>query len=1036
MLPGVKRRGFMQLTGAAAVFALAGCYKQHPDTIVPYAQQPEGTALGKAVYYSSTLRDSGKPVAVMVKTYDGRPIKIEGNPDHPLARGRCDTRTQAALLNLYDPDRLQDGAQRRDGSTLVPIAWADLDKAVGAALASGAVGLLTGPVDGPARRQLIDELGSAFGARLQHAVLDAAADTSRLGDRGQDVVYRVDRAVLLLSLGGDFLGGGGTGLAEAVEFGDFRRLRGTGDSADLGQVVVFEGPLSQLGSVADVRVRVAPDRLALVAWGIAEIVAKALGQTLPDVAAKALDAARGAKPLSEALGLRDLEGVDPIAFAAGRLLAVKKAGKNSLVYDGPATTAHLGAAVNLLNSLLGNDGVTVDGAAVASTAISATAGAAAALIARAGAGEIATLIVVDVNPAFLFAGSPTAKALAAVKTLIVLADRITETAALAHYVAPTLHGLESWGDAEARAGVLSLQQPAIQPLWDARAAEESLLAFAVAAGAKTPTFVQPVVAADPRQVAVVSRRPLWQAAAAGVQSWQNYVRAVWLGAVKPLAKVAVDDRTFWNAALARGVVLVPVAAKALPEYKLPELPAFPAPRPDGALQLVVSPSRVFGDGTWLNNAWLQETSDPVAKITWDNWLALSPADAQRLGFAEHDVAKLSVGGLAVKLPVHVQEGQHPGVLQTFSGWGRAKDRAGAVANLGLEGLGYSVDVRPLAAAADQVPVLEHTGETWQLACTQGHQRMEGRDIARQDVLELHRSDPGARRRRGADELWDKGVDGKEGGRLSVFGTSHEYVGHKWGMAVDLTTCIGCQACVVACTAENNVPVVGRDEVRKGREMHWIRIDRYYTSTADAAGRPDLLDVEVVHQPVMCQQCGQAPCEEVCPAMATMHNDEGINHMVYNRCIGTRYCSNNCPYKVRRFNWYEYSKYRAGPVGSGSPLVRIARNIQTSGATSSQAELSQAPLQLLLNPEVTVRSRGVMEKCNFCLQRTREVREAEKASGSRFKDGAVTTACAQTCPTAGDHLRRPQRRGRRGEQGHRRRRTAGSCSTPSSTPAPR
>jgi molybdopterin-containing oxidoreductase family iron-sulfur binding subunit len=229
----------------------------------------------------------------------------------------------------------------------------------------------------------------------------------------------------------------------------------------------------------------------------------------------------------------------------------------------------------------------------------------------------------------------------------------------------------------------------------------------------------------------------------------------------------------------------------------------------------------------------------------------------------------------------------------------------------------------------------------------------------------------------------------------LFGKTHDYVGHKWGMSVDLSSCIGCNACVVACNAENNIPVVGRDEVRRGREMHWIRIDRYYVSDGDD---DNMLDVEVMQQPVMCQQCDNAPCEEACPAMATMHNDEGINVMVYNRCIGTRYCSNNCPYKVRRFNWYEYGKYRFGPHGSGDAFGRIAKNLMTDGATSSQAELSVHPLEMALNPEVTVRSRGVMEKCNFCLQRTREIRDIEKRENRAIRDGEITTACAQTCPT--------------------------------------
>lgn len=993
-LPAVNRRGFMQLTGAAAVFALAGCYKKHPDTIVPYAHQPEGRTIGNAVFYSSTLRDAGRAIPVMVKTYDGRPIKIEGNPDHPLTRGTADVRTQAALLNLYDPDRLQDGPKKRTDQGFSNIAWNDLDAAVGAALKSGGrIGLITGPIDGPANHALVTAFSKAFGGQVLHGVHDTRADLFFSAGRGP-LVRLVDKASLLVTLGGDYLAD--VGLDELVAFGEFRRLRGTGKDADLGQLISFEAALSQTGSNADVRVRIAPDRLVHAAWGLADAVAKGMGQQIPASISAGLDKIRAGKSLGEALGLKPVDGKDPIAFTAERLIALKKAGKHSLIYAAPHGTARANAslllsAVHALNALLGNEGVTVVGAA-SPTSIDAFAAPAERVIAAAAKGELGTLIISGVNPVFDVPGA--ADAIAKVKTVVVLADRLTETARVAHYVAPTLHDLESWGDGELRPGVFSLQQPCIAPLWDARAKEESLLAFAVAAGVTGAEFVQEKVAADPKKpvVAIATGKPLWVAAQQGVQSWQRFVQRVWSSTVKPLSKSAADDRAFWNGALARGVLVVGAAATPLAALSLPADVSLPAPVADSELQLVISPSRTFGDGTWLNNAWLQEIPDPVSKVTWDNYLAMAFIDAQRLGIAPNDVVELKLGNASVKLPVHVQEGQHPGTLQTFSGWGRGRDCAGEVANAGLEP-NFSVDVKPLVSGG--VAAISKTGASHVLANVQGHNRMHGRDIALDDVLDLHRVDAGGKKRHSHRALWNDGTDGKEHGRLSLFGKSHDYVGHKWGMSVDLGSCIGCNACVVACNAENNIPVVGRDEVRKGRELHWMRIDRYYSSDHDDQ---DMLDVEVIQQPVMCQQCDNAPCEEACPAMATMHNDEGINVMVYNRCIGTRYCSNNCPYKARRFNWYEYGKYRFGPQGSGDPFGRISKNLITSGATSSQSELSKHPLEMALNPEVTVRSRGVMEKCNFCLQRTREIRDKEKASNRALPDGAVTTACAQTCPT--------------------------------------
>ncbi len=1024
LLPAPSRRGFMQLTGAAAVFALAGCYKQHPDTLVPYLQQPEGTTIGKALYYSSTLRDSGHAVPVVVKTYDGRPIKIEGNPDHPLSRGRCDAITQAALLNLYDPDRVQDGPKQLTGGVAAPLAWADLDKAVGAALGSGGIGLLTAGGDGPANRALIDDFKAAFGDRVVHAVCDAGDPWER-ALRGGRLVWRADRAALMVTLGGDFVGHPAQGLAEQREFGDMRRLRAAGGQAEMGQLIAIEATLSQTGAVADLRVRTAPERIAWVGWAIAAQVAKALDKPLPAGVAEALaalaatpfgrtagDAAAAAAPARGmprglALGLRTINGLDAVDYTAQRLLAVHKDGKASLVYPGATLgdgrhTVPTYQAAYFLNAILGNEGVTVDAGAAGASAFT---GASLEELRQAlDQGRIATLLVVGCNP--LHAAPFLAPAFAKAKAIVVLDDRITESAAVATHFAPTLHGLESWGDAEARAGIYSLQQPAIMPLWDCRAAQESLMAFALAAGAAPAAFKQPVAKADAGLLSAASRSPLWQAAANGVQSWQAFVKAVWLATVKPAAKVAADERSFWTGALARGVVEIK-AERSAAAYAVSRVELVPLAG-KGGFALAVRPSRTVGDGSWLNNPWLQELPDPISKICWDNYLALAPSDAAKLGLAQNDVVSVSVANgadsVALKLPLHLQEGQQPGVLETFSGWGRALGRAGAVADLGIEN-GFSVSAVHLALAAAkpgaQVAVTR-TGATYHLACAQGHQRMDGREIVIDDVLELHRADPGAKRRRASSEQWERGADGKPGGRLNLTGQSEEYPARKWGMSVDLGTCIGCNACVVACSAENNVPVVGRDEVRKQRLMHWIRIDRYYSDAPGArspgAEGDDELDVEVAFMPVMCQQCGQAPCEEVCPAMATVHNDEGINHMVYNRCIGTRYCSNNCPYKVRRFNWYEYSKFRAGPVGSESPLLRIVKNVKTDLSTSSQAELARHPLEMLLNPEVTVRSRGVMEKCNFCLQRTREVREREKASGRRIRDGAVTTACAQTCPT--------------------------------------
>ena len=982
LLPQVNRRGFLQLTGAAAVFGLAGCGK-HPDVLAPLAHGIEGRKLGKAEYFASVLRDAGHAQAVLVKTVDGRPIKLEGNPDCPLSKGTTDARTQAALLNLYDPDRLQTGPLKRTGSDWSPTTWKDLDAAVGAALKGGRVGLLTGPVDGPAERALIDGLIAASGGKVVHAVYESlprtaelSARTAALGERrGRSVPdHRIERAAVLLALG-DLLGGGHAGHAAHVGWGAFRRAG--------GKAIAVEAVMSQTGTVADVRIRCAADRLAWFAWAVAETCAKALNQALPAPISRELDRVRGAG-LATTLGLGPVRGGegDAIAYTAAQLLAAHKAGKPSLIYAGGASASRdLHLAATYLNVLLGNEGVTVvAGPETALVESPAAAGSTSAQALLAEAGSFDALIISGCNPVH---SMPAAAALIAkAKLVVALADRRDETAALAHWLAPTTHGLESWGDAEPAAGVYLLQQPALRPLWDARAAEQSLIAFAAAAALKS--FTAPVTAADPEGYTVVTRKAAWQPGVAGVLAWPDFIKQVWTSTVYPRSASLATPEAFWTAALTTGVLSVPVAeTRDLPSFN-PEAASLTAFTNEPGYQLVLSASRTLRDGAAANNPWLQELPDPVSKITWDNWLAISPVDAERELLGEGSVVTLKVGSQGVEVPVHIQDGQHPGTLELFLGWGRTQ--AGAVASLtdGFAVDGFAFAGHPVAGI--QSATIHGTGLTYIFAGTQGHDRIAGRPLPLDTEMaghELHAQ-------------WESGTDGKPGGRLNLWRKSAAYLGRKWGMTVDLDTCTGCNACVVACSAENNIPVVGRDEVRNNRELHWIRIDRYYSSTGTTAA--DRLDVDVVHQPMMCQHCDNAPCEVVCPANATMHNNEGVSLQVYNRCIGTRYCANNCPYKVRRFNWYEYSSYRAGPQGSGSPLARIQKNLITEGTTSSKSEMAHAPLQLLLNPEVTVRTKGVMEKCNFCVQRLRDIRDDEKASGKAMADGKITTACAQTCPS--------------------------------------
>ena len=536
------------------------------------------------------------------------------------------------------------------------------------------------------------------------------------------------------------------------------------------------------------------------------------------------------------------------------------------------------------------------------------------------------------------------------------------------------------------------------------------------------------------------RKPLYEPAHVGVIAWSAYVERVWRDKVAAAVGQQGDD-TFWNVARSRGVIANEPGL--VEQAGTPQLAQATAAPTAAGTTLVLTPSKMMGDGRAANNAWLLEAPDPITKVTWDNCLAMGLNAAQTLAdkpLKTNDMVTVTVGDYSFQLPVIIVPGMAENTIEAFLGWGRGL-AAGVVAE---DQHGRDLKAWPVKSNLFELTAgqsfyhdgvsLTKTGYTYKLAVTQGHQFMDDRAIALHDVLELHQKDKKFAHRGKHHALWEYGkgtgainsvlVTGNhaadvkgapdaiaklEANNLNAWGETHVYTGRRWGMVVDMNACTGCNACVVACSVENNVPVVGRDEVRLGREMHWIRIDRYYSTPEDTDGdsttRPsqtisddDL--IEIFQQPIMCQHCGHAPCEEVCPALAIVHDKEGVNVQVYNRCIGTRYCANNCPYKVRRFNFYEYAKYRFGPQGSGHPFARVFRNLLKDQRTSSNEELNNLPLHMVLNPEVTQRSKGIMEKCSFCEQRTRKIREEEKRTGKAYDDADIrnTVACAQTCPS--------------------------------------
>lgn len=932
---GVTRREFLRLMGASLVMATAASACRRPvEKIVPYLNKPEEITPGVPNWYASTCGECPAACGLLVKTREGRPIKLEGNADHPMNRGGLCARGQASILNLYDPDRLKTPLNRNSNGDWVAVSWAEADSTLGKFFEEirkkkGKIRLLTDTIVSPSTNKLIQEFLSRFEDAKHISFEPLSLETLAAAQKesyGEAVIphYHFERAKYILSFGADFLG---TWLSP-VEFTK-QFSKGRKPENGMTRFVAFEAVPTVTGSNADLHIPVAPggDEVA-VALGIAhEIVVK---QKLSSYASNGAIVSRLSAHSIEAVS--QSTGMDPqILIRVAKELWSHRG--ESLVlggnYDVSPYSRSLHVAVNFLNSILGNDGVTVD--ALVSPSFqsgSSSYEALAALRAEMEEGNIDCLLIYKANPVHALPGWDFEAGLAKVPVVVSLSDRVNETGAEVNWVLPMNHYLESWGDAEPGQGLFSLRQPTIRPMYETRSLEDTLLAWM----GQTQT------------------------------SFHDYLKNYWKENFYPRAGGLVSFNTFWETALRDGVLdtrkpwngHVPrlFNDNALLNNVLPNIEQR---TPNTEQMLVVYPTVPHFDGRSGNNGWLMELPDPVTKITWRNYVSVAPKRAKSLGLKEGDVVRLNshdVTGSAFpvfELPVHIQPGLHEETLAVPLGFGHY--RTGRIGDdVGVNAFQYL-----FASFADTVKSgfrgsfiqkasLEKTGKWIRLPSTQQHDSMEGRPIVRETTLAEYKKDPMA---------------GNETENLPSLWTPHKYEGYRWGMAIDLNSCTGCSACMVACQSENNIPVVGEARVLKGREMHWIRIDRYYAGDEE--------NPEVLHQPMLCQHCENAPCETVCPVIATLHNDEGLNIQVYNRCVGTRYCSNNCPYKVRRFNWFEYLRKE------------------------------NVPLAMVFNPDVTVREKGVMEKCTFCIQRIQEGKDKAKDFGRKVEDGEIKTACQQSCP---------------------------------------
>ena len=936
-IDGVTRRNFLQVMGAtlALAGATAGCARQPEEQIFPYVKQPEDVVPGKPLYFATANPQGGYAKPVLAESHLGRPTKVEGLPGHAASLGRTDAQTQASILDLYDPDRAQSITHLGfvdDWDNFVKEARQVLDDA---RLRRGAgVRLLTGTVTSPSFAGLIDEFLTAFPEAKWHQYEAAGRENVREGARlafGEymDTIYHFDRADIIVSLDADFLERGPANVHDSAGYAARR------DVVDHHEGEVSHGETHGLNRLYAFEsspnlVGAAADHRFPVRPSEIEAVARRLASALGVSA-----------PVSDDDGLSE-KTRDAIAKVAADL---KSHASSSIVIAGEHQPPVVHQLAHAMNAALGGAVTNIPSVEANPTNHVASLR---ALTDDMRNGAVSMLLIVGTNP--VYTAPADIDFLGALKNVPLRAAMglyLDETAGNCHWHLPQLHYLESWGDARSFDGSVSVIQPLIAPLYRGHTASE---------------LVSALLEQEPRAA-------------------HDIVMDHWK---KQRGEDGFD--AFWRQSLADGFIANSAYSISTVSYRGTVGAYAPAARAEGEFEIVFLPDPNIGNGEWTNNAWLMELARPLSKLTWDNAVIVGYGTAQYLGLENEDVVEVTYNGRSVRGPVWVQPGHCPDTITVHLGFGRA--RAGKVGNdMGFNA--YSIlnsEAPTIGRGAKITPLASKYG----LARTEEHYNMEGRNLARRATVAEFAADP------------HRILHGEHG---EIHSASDEetlynleekqWHGHAWGMTIDLNQCTGCNACIVACQSENIIPVVGKFEVRKGREMAWLRVDRYYRADQahkfkrlpEATQRELLDNPETYFQPVPCMQCENAPCETVCPVGATQHTREGLNDMVYNRCIGTRYCSNNCPYKVRRFNFYHYSRTPLGSRGAREHALNI-----------NWTHVNPETLRLMRNPDVSVRSRGVMEKCTYCVQRINHARIESKRTGEPIQDGAITTACQQACPS--------------------------------------